>query len=187
MNDEFFGKRDKGVNERENILASDGHNVHNPDVTVHTSLMFHKDWETSKQEEYVYKFHHQRLPALKPNQISISGVKLTRVEDDVIIVAFLRNSLGKAVLFDIVDLLLVDGNGKLLAKRLSIFQSWVRYQHFQACHGGFYSKKGICWQNRFLMKIGRLLLNGRDSRKNTMIGGSRTIFFAGLPNQNTQK
>ncbi|MDF9758852.1 SLAP domain-containing protein [Peribacillus simplex] len=113
----FFGKRDKGVNERENTLASDGHKVHNPDVTVHTSLMFHKDWETSKQEEYVYKFHHQRLPALKPNQISISGVKLTRVEDDVIIVAFLRNSLEKAVLFDIVDLLLVDENGKLLAKK----------------------------------------------------------------------
>jgi SLAP domain-containing protein len=95
-----FGKRDNA--------ASDA---------VHTSLMFHKGWDISKQEEYVYKFHHQKLPALKPNQISISGIKLTRVEDDVIIVAFLRNSIDKAVRFDIVDLLLVDGDGKLLAKK----------------------------------------------------------------------
>ncbi|WP_434169742.1 SLAP domain-containing protein [Peribacillus frigoritolerans] len=87
------------------------------DDTVNTSLMFHKGWEVSKQEEYVYKFHHQRLPALKPNQISLSGIKLTRVEDDVIIEAFLRNSIGKAVSFDIVDLLLVDGDGKFLAKK----------------------------------------------------------------------
>ncbi|MCT4479574.1 SLAP domain-containing protein [Peribacillus frigoritolerans] len=87
------------------------------DDTVHTSLMFHKGWEVSKQEEYVYKFHHQRLPALKPNQISLSGIKLTRVEDDVIIEAFLRNSIEKAVSFDIVDLLLVDGDGKFLVKK----------------------------------------------------------------------
>lgn len=87
------------------------------DDTVHTALMFHKGWEISKQEEYVYKFHHQRLSALKPNQISLSGIKLTRVEDDVIIEAFLRNSIEKAVNFDIVDLLLVDGDGKFLAKK----------------------------------------------------------------------
>ncbi|MFJ8070434.1 SLAP domain-containing protein [Peribacillus sp. NPDC096447] len=87
------------------------------DDTVQTALMFHKGWEVSKQEEYVYKFYHQRLPALKPNQISLSGIKLTRVEDDVIIEAFLRNSIEKAVSFDIVDLLLVDGDGKFLAKK----------------------------------------------------------------------
>ncbi|MFE4705083.1 SLAP domain-containing protein [Peribacillus simplex] len=97
--------------------ASDVHELLNQDDTVHTALMFHRRWEISKQEEYVYKFHHQRLPALKPNQISISGIKLTRVEDDVIIVAFLRNSIKKTVRFDIVDLLLVDGEGKFLAKK----------------------------------------------------------------------
>ncbi|MGZ9814709.1 SLAP domain-containing protein [Peribacillus simplex] len=105
----LYGKRDN--------TFSDVHELLNQDDTVHTALMFHKEWETSKQEEYVYKFHHQRLPALKPNQISISGIKLTRVEDDVIIEAFLRNSLEKAVMFDIVDLLLVDGDGKFLAKK----------------------------------------------------------------------
>ncbi|MEW5552329.1 SLAP domain-containing protein [Peribacillus frigoritolerans] len=97
--------------------ASDVNKLADQDDTVQTVLMFHKGWDISKQEEYVYKFHHQRLPALKPNQISISGIKLTRVEDDVIIVAFLRNSIDKAVRFDIVDLLLVDGDGKLLAKK----------------------------------------------------------------------
>ncbi|MDF1999574.1 SLAP domain-containing protein [Peribacillus frigoritolerans] len=105
----LFGKRDNA--------ASDVNKLADQDDTVQTVLMFHKGWDISKQEEYVYKFHHQRLPALKPNQISISGIKLTRVEDDVIIVAFLRNSIDKAVRFDIVDLLLVDGDGKLLAKK----------------------------------------------------------------------
>ncbi|MFF2458028.1 SLAP domain-containing protein [Peribacillus simplex] len=105
----LFGKRDNA--------ASDVHELLNQDDTIHTALMFHKGWEISKQEEYVYKFHHKRLPALKPNQISISGIKLTRAEDDVIIVAFLRNSIEKAVRFDIVDLLLVDGDGKFLAKK----------------------------------------------------------------------
>ncbi|MED3993316.1 SLAP domain-containing protein [Peribacillus frigoritolerans] len=105
----LFGKRDNA--------ASDVPKLVNHDDTVHTVLMFHKEWDISKQEEYVYKFHHQRLPALKPNQISISGIKLTRVEDDVFIEAFLRNSIEKAVSFDIVDLLLVDGDGKFLAKK----------------------------------------------------------------------
>jgi len=105
----LFGKRDNA--------ASDVPKLADQDDTVQTVLMFHKGWDISKQEEYVYKFHHQRLPALKPNQISISGIKLTRVEDDVIIEAFLRNSINKAVRFDIVDLLLVDGDGKLLAKK----------------------------------------------------------------------
>ncbi|MED4632203.1 SLAP domain-containing protein [Peribacillus frigoritolerans] len=105
----LFGKRDNA--------ASDVPKLADQDDTLHTVLMFHREWDISKQEEYVYKFHHQRLPALKPNQISISGIKLTRVEDDVIIVAFLRNSIDKAVSFDIVDLLLVDGDGKLLAKK----------------------------------------------------------------------
>ncbi|USK74884.1 SLAP domain-containing protein [Peribacillus frigoritolerans] len=105
----LFGKRDNA--------ASDVHKLADQDDTVHTVLMFHKGWDISKQEEYVYKFHHQRLPALKLNQISISGIKLTRVEGDVIIVAFLRNSIDKAVRFNIVDLLLVDGDGKFLAKK----------------------------------------------------------------------
>ncbi|MBO0997870.1 SLAP domain-containing protein [Bacillus sp. SD075] len=105
----LFGKTDKA--------ASDVHELLDQDDAVHTALMFHKGWETSKQEEYVYRFHHQRLPALKPNQISISGIKLARVENDVIIVAFLRNSLEKAIMFDIVDLLLVDEDGKFLAKK----------------------------------------------------------------------
>jgi SLAP domain-containing protein len=105
----LFGKRDNA--------ASDVNKLADQDDTVRTVLIFHKGWDISKQEEYIYKFHHQRLSALKPNQISISGIKLTRVEDDVIIVAFLRNSIDKAIRFDIVDLLLVDGDGKLLAKK----------------------------------------------------------------------
>ncbi|WP_236712581.1 SLAP domain-containing protein [Peribacillus muralis] len=107
----------KRVNERKAILASTEHNVPKQADSVQTSLLFHDEWNISKQEEYVYRFHHQQLPALKPNQISISGVKLVKEEDDVIIIAFLRNSLEKAIRFEIVDIWLVDGSGRAWAKK----------------------------------------------------------------------
>ncbi|MGE7875986.1 SLAP domain-containing protein [Peribacillus muralis] len=110
-----FRKRNKGFNGRSAIAASNEHDVQ--DESVRTALMFHGDCDITKQEEYVYRFHHQKLPALKPNQISISGVKLTREEEDVIIVAFIRNSLENAIRFEIVDIMIVDQNGSVLAKK----------------------------------------------------------------------
>ncbi|PJN89163.1 SLAP domain-containing protein [Bacillus sp. mrc49] len=107
----------KGINERKVWLASNEHDVLKEADAVQTALLFHEDWHISKQEEYVYRFHHQQLPLLKPNQISISGVKLVREEEDVIAIAFLRNSLEKPIRFEVVNILLVDGSGRALAKK----------------------------------------------------------------------
>ncbi|MFJ7848265.1 accessory Sec system S-layer assembly protein [Peribacillus sp. NPDC097224] len=114
----LFGKKDKlKIMEKTINTASAEEAISTEEDAVYTSLVFHEEWESSKQEEYVFKFHHQQLPSLKPNQISISGVKLTRVEDDVVILAFLRNTLDKAVRFEVIDLLLLDENGKTLARK----------------------------------------------------------------------
>lgn len=84
---------------------------------VKTKLVFHPDWEMSNQEKYVYRFEHQKLPLLKPNQISISGLKLLEHEGDIVVIAFLRNTLQKAVRFDSINLVIVDKENQPIAKR----------------------------------------------------------------------
>jgi accessory Sec system S-layer assembly protein len=82
-----------------------------------TTLSIHPDWELSNQEKYVYKFKHEQLPPLKPNQISITGIRLLEYNDGFVVVAFLRNTLAKAVRFEAVDLLLLDEAGQAIAKK----------------------------------------------------------------------
>ena len=84
---------------------------------VETTLSFHPDWELTSQEKYVYMFKHKQLPLLKPNQISITGMKLLEYQDGFVVVAFLRNTLDKAIRFDAVDLLLLDETGQAVAKK----------------------------------------------------------------------
>ena len=84
---------------------------------IKTTLSFHPDWDLSPQERYVYQFHHQQLPPLKPNQISISGMKLIEYNEGFVVVAFLRSTLPKPIRFEQIDLLLLDENGQAIAKR----------------------------------------------------------------------
>ncbi|MDQ0218445.1 accessory Sec system S-layer assembly protein [Peribacillus cavernae] len=84
---------------------------------VTTVLSFHPEWEEEPQERFVYQYHHQQLPKLKPNQISISGIKLIDYEEGFVVVAFLRNTLSKPIKFEAVDLFLLDDKGNPFAKR----------------------------------------------------------------------
>jgi accessory Sec system S-layer assembly protein len=84
---------------------------------VKTSLVYHPDWELSNQEKYVYMFKHQQLPLLKENQLSIKGLKLLQYDDGFVVVAFLRNTLAKAIRFENITILLMDENGTALAKK----------------------------------------------------------------------
>ncbi|ANB59281.1 accessory Sec system S-layer assembly protein [Anoxybacteroides amylolyticum] len=91
---------------------------------VRTTLSFHPDWDVSPQERYVYQFHHQQLPPLKPNQLSISGIKLIEYNDGFVVVAFLRSTLPKPVRFEQINLLLLDENGQAIAKRTFAMDSF---------------------------------------------------------------
>lgn len=84
---------------------------------VTTVLSIHPEWEVEPQERFVYQYHHQQLSKLKPNQISISGIKLIDYEEGFVAVAFLRNTLTKSIKFEAVDLLLLDDQGNPFAKR----------------------------------------------------------------------
>lgn len=113
----LFSKSGKAKEKVKIETATAEESVSHAEDAIYTTLVFHDDSDLSKQEKYVYQFHHQQLPSLKPNQISISGVKLSRFEEEVMIMAFIRNTLDKAVRFEVVDLLLLDENGKALAKK----------------------------------------------------------------------
>lgn len=85
---------------------------------VYTKLLFHELNDYTNQEEYVLRFHHQQLPPLEPNQISIAGVRLERFDEDVLIHTFIRNTLPKGIRFEEVDLLLVEeGTGNVWARK----------------------------------------------------------------------
>ncbi|MGE7121279.1 accessory Sec system S-layer assembly protein [Peribacillus sp. NPDC046944] len=113
----LFSKSGKAKEKVKIETATAEESVSNAEDAIYTTLVFHDDSDFSKQEKYVYQFHHQQLPSLKPNQISISGVKLSRFEEEVVVMAFIRNTLDKAVRFEVVDLLLLDENGQALAKK----------------------------------------------------------------------
>ncbi|MDQ0269126.1 hypothetical protein [Cytobacillus purgationiresistens] len=57
-------KKTVSIDEKDHIVAS------NSDVAVSdgvkTSLVFHEHFQINNQDKYVYQFHHQKLPELKP-------------------------------------------------------------------------------------------------------------------------
>lgn len=83
---------------------------------VETTLSIHPDWDLSKQEMYVYQFQHQQLEPLKENQISISGLKLNEFDELIYVTAFIRNTLSNAVNFEMLDLIILDGEKQVVAK-----------------------------------------------------------------------
>lgn len=84
--------------------------------TVETTLSIHPDWDLSKQEYYVYQFHHNQLDLLKENQISITGIKLEEFDDLIYVTAFIRNTLPKGIKFELLDLLILNKDKKAVAR-----------------------------------------------------------------------
>ncbi|WP_409272347.1 accessory Sec system S-layer assembly protein [Neobacillus sp. SCS-31] len=103
--------------EIENEDKSVSNQASQADGHVKTTLVFHPDWELTNSERYIYMFQHQQLPLLKPNQVSIDGIKLLNFNEGYVVVAFLRNTLDKPIRFEAINLVLLDGEGQVVAKR----------------------------------------------------------------------
>jgi accessory Sec system S-layer assembly protein len=84
---------------------------------VKTALSFHPDWELTNQEKYVYMYKHEQLPLLKENQISISGIKKIDFDEGFVVIAFLRNTLAKAIRLEEVGILILDETGEAAARK----------------------------------------------------------------------
>jgi accessory Sec system S-layer assembly protein len=84
---------------------------------VHTELSIHPSMSIPQEQQYVLRFLNNDLAPLKPNQISLAGIELHETEDGLVISAFVRNSLPKAITFGNTDLILIGPNGEKLARK----------------------------------------------------------------------
>lgn len=85
---------------------------------VYTELSIHPSMNVSTETQYVLRFLNNELPPLKPNQISLSGIELRAEEDQLIVSAFVRNSLSKGIKLEETPLLLIGPNGEHLARKV---------------------------------------------------------------------
>jgi accessory Sec system S-layer assembly protein len=87
---------------------------------VETKLFYSPAYEPAQELKYVYQFLNLELSPLKPNQISLSGVDLKQDEAEgaVIVTAFVRNSLSKAIQLQEMPLLLLGADGEKLARKV---------------------------------------------------------------------
>ncbi|MFJ5769598.1 accessory Sec system S-layer assembly protein [Psychrobacillus sp. NPDC093180] len=111
----FFQKK-KQENEEEKLETAMITDTVNQDA-VPTTLEFHPLQQYSTPQTYVLKYHHEQLPTLKLNQISISGIRLTQTGEKLEIEAFIRNTVDQPIKFSTLDLVLLDEVGKTLANK----------------------------------------------------------------------
>jgi accessory Sec system S-layer assembly protein len=84
---------------------------------VETELSLHPTWKLSKEKEYVLRFLQQDLQPLKPNQLSLAGVELETEKQNLIVTAFVRNSLAKAIRLEKAELLLLSSEKEIVARK----------------------------------------------------------------------
>lgn len=84
---------------------------------IKTKLSYHPDWDLTIQEKYVFRYKHEKLPLLQPNQIQVNGLNLYEYDDGFVVTAFLRSSLQQAISFEVIDLVLVDKDNNPLARK----------------------------------------------------------------------
>ena len=111
----LFKKKNKQANEVKLETALNTETVDQDGVS--TTLEFHPFQQYSTPQTYVLKYHHEQLPVMKLNQISISGIRLTRTEEKIEIESFLRNTVDRPINFSVLDLVLLVENGRTLAHK----------------------------------------------------------------------
>lgn len=84
---------------------------------VETELSLHPNWRLGEEEVYVYQFMNNDNPPLKPGQISLAGYEMKKLDPELAIGAFVRNSLDKKISFQNTSLLLVNEDGQKLARK----------------------------------------------------------------------
>ncbi|MFC0414244.1 accessory Sec system S-layer assembly protein [Cytobacillus solani] len=112
----IFNKGNKDVNGQEENKSLDIRATDNEEG-IKTELSYHPEWDLSVQEKYVFQYNHQKLPTLQPNQIAINGINLYEYDGGFVITAFLRSSLPKPVSFEVIDLVIVNGDNERLARK----------------------------------------------------------------------
>lgn len=121
----FFKRKDKKIEKTgldsvvdSNELLGSESGKHGSEKLIKTELSFHPKMHVGTEELYYFQFLQNELPPLKENQISLSGIELKRDETIWQAVAFVRNSLPKAVKFKETPLLLLGPDGEKLGRKV---------------------------------------------------------------------
>ncbi|MED1672551.1 accessory Sec system S-layer assembly protein [Pallidibacillus thermolactis] len=85
---------------------------------VYTKIYYHPSWNIDQEQRYVLNFLNNDLAPLKPNQLSLSGIKLLQTPKGLVVTAFVRSSLQKAVTFRELPLILLDDKKETIAKHV---------------------------------------------------------------------
>jgi accessory Sec system S-layer assembly protein len=115
-NTEKFGN-DSTVSSDDLIDQTSEDTISDSEEQIETALSFHPSWSISSEEKYVYQFLNLDEKPLKPNQISISGIKIDNQEQQVVVTAFVRSSLNKPIHLGQTTLLLMNEDKETLAQK----------------------------------------------------------------------
>ena len=109
--------RNKMVDDRSIVESLDPEEKLHPDNTVETKLHFVDQWDMTSKDRYVYQYHHKKLPKLKEGQLSISGIKYLEIDGNLVVEAFIRNTVPKALNIQEADIIVLDENNQPAAKK----------------------------------------------------------------------
>lgn len=112
----FFKKKNVEIEETIETATAEEATTTDTDGVL-TKLELHPSQNYSTPQTYVLKFHHEQLPSLKPNQLSISGIRLVQLKEKSVIEAFIRNTLVYPVQLPILDLVILNKDETSLAKK----------------------------------------------------------------------
>jgi len=84
---------------------------------VDTELSLNPSWKLDEEQIYVYRFMNNEHPPLKPNQISLGGFEMNKLENEVAVGAFVRSSLNKKIYLNNTIILLIDDEGAKLGRK----------------------------------------------------------------------
>ncbi len=100
----------------EEILAEEV-TADSTDTDIETALSIHPTWNLAKEDMYSFQFLNNECPPLKPNQISLSGIMITKDGEQYRATAFVRNSLDKAISLAETTLVLLGENEQILGRK----------------------------------------------------------------------
>jgi len=90
-------------------------------MEIFTELSYHPDWNVPKEQHYVFSFLNNELSPLQPNQISLSGIEWNESGNGIEVTAFVRNSLNRPIELKETELLLINQQKQLVARKVFDF------------------------------------------------------------------
>ncbi|KYD09148.1 hypothetical protein B5V88_02670 [Heyndrickxia sporothermodurans] len=114
----LFSKNKQLRSERAFVLEEKERDF-NEDELVDTELSILPNWTDSIEQEYVLRFLNNENEPMKQNKISLSGIEINEDEDGgIIVTAFVRSSLKKAVTLESLPIILIGPEGERLASKV---------------------------------------------------------------------